>query len=105
MIKTIEEINLEISDIEVQQEKLADLKNKLINERFNHGFRFKVGQLVRIIRSQAHNYKEGRIIEIINNRCISRTFIVQLFNNKGYPSKRQVKIHNEIHLEILNESN
>lgn len=95
------EINKKILDIEKEQEILAKNKGLLIRERFDMTCPFAIGQVGIIQRQKSHVGKQGVIIEIENNRCISRVFVVQLFKNNGELSKIKTKIYNEISFKPL----
>lgn len=95
------EINKKIKAIEVEQEILAKNKGLLIRERFDMTCPFTIGQVGIIQRQKSHVGKQGVIVEIENNRCISRVFVVQLFKKNGELSEVKTKIYNEISFKPL----
>ena len=93
--KRLVEINKEILAIEAEQETLAKSKGLLIKERFDMTCPFTIGQVGFIQRQMKHLGKKGIIVEIENNRCVSRVFIIQLFKKNGELSKVKTKIYND----------
>lgn len=93
--KRFVEINKEILAIEKEQEVLAKNKGLLIKERFDMTCPFTIGQVGFVQRQMKHLGKQGVIVEIENNRCVSRVFVVQLFKKNGELSKVKTKIYND----------